>query len=270
MRTPVAMIALTNKEIDYAVATGTLLVSAVKGLPLKIVMYWLRAPLHVLNARPEIRSIQELRGKTVSIAGMTETTGVLLRAILASVKMDREKDVKIHLIPDSGNRFASLSADLIEGAILPPPFNLQAEAKGFRRLRAASELPEIIDGTFPLPPPTGLGLNVEKLQSNPRQVKRMIRAILKRQAFMRQHRAETIKIMSDWLKIDSSTATGSYDLYVNAMSPDGLVRAGVVESAVEQIRQESKIKEKVPAAKVADFSLVIEALAELGMAGSSR
>lgn len=270
MRTPVAMIALTNKEIDYAVATGTLLVSAVKGLPLKIVMYWLRAPLHVLNARPEIRSIQELRGKTVSIAGVTETTGVLLRAILASVKMDREKDVKILLIPDSGNRFASLSADLIEGAILPPPFNLQAEAKGFRRLRAASELPEIIDGTFPLAPPTGLGLNVEKLQSDPRQVKRMIRAILKSQAFMRQRRAETIKIMSDWLKIDSSTATGSYDLYVNAMSPDGLVRSGVVESAVEQIRQESKIKEKVPAAKVADFSLVIEALAELGMAGSSR
>jgi NitT/TauT family transport system substrate-binding protein len=270
MRTPVAMIALTNKEIDYAVATGSLLVSAVKGLPLKIVMYWLRAPLHVLNAKPEIRSIQELGGKTIGIAGVTETTGVLLQAILASVKMDREKDVKILLIPDSGNRFATLSQGLMEGAILPPPFNLQAEAKGFRRLKAAAELPEIIDGTFPLPPPTGLGLNVEKLQSNPRQVKQMIRAILKSQAFIRQNKAETIKIMSSWLKIDGSTASGSYDLYVDAMSLDGLVGAGVVESAVEETRQESKIKEKVPAAKVADFSLVMEALAELGVTRSSR
>lgn len=72
------------------------------------------------------------------------------------------------------------------------------------------------------------------------------------------------------MKIDGPTATGSYDLYVDTMSPDGLVRTGVVESAVEQTRQESKIKEKVPAAKVADFSLVMEALAELGMARSSR
>ena len=244
--------------------------SAVKGLPLKIAMYWLRAPLHVLNAKPEIRSIQELGGKTISIAGVTETTGVLLQAILASVKMDREKDVKILLIPDSGNRFATLSQGLVDGAILPPPFNLQAEAKGFRRLRAAAELPEIVDGTFPLAPPTGLGLHGDKLQSDPRQVKQMIRAILKSQAFIRQNRAETIKIISEWLKIDASTAAGSYDLYVDAMSPDGLVRAGVVEAAVEQTRQESKIKEKVPAAKVADFSLVMEALAELGMARSSR
>lgn len=270
MRTPVAMVALTNKEIDYAVTTGSLLVSAVKGLPLKIAMYWLRAPLHVLNAKPEIRSIQELGGKTISIAGVTETTGVLLQAILASVKMDRERDVKILLIPDSGNRFATLSQGLVDAAILPPPFNLQAEAKGFRRLKAAAELPEIIDGTFPLAPPTGLGLNADKLQSNPRQVKQMIRAILKSQAFIRQNRAETIKIISDWLKIDGAIAAGSYDLYVDAMSPDGLVRTGVVESAVEQTRQESKIKEKVPAAKVADFSLVMEALEELGMARSSR
>ena len=231
-------------------------------------MYTLRAPLHVLNVRPEIRSIQELKGKTVSIAGAGETTDVLLRAILANAKMDIEKEVL--QVADSGNRVASLSAGLMDGAILPPPFNLQAEAKGFRRLRSAAELPEIIDGTFPLAPPTGLGANVDKLQNNPRQIKGMIRALLKSQTFIRHNKVETVKIMSDWLKIDSSIASGSYDLYVNAMSQDGLVREKVVESAIEQIRQDAKIKEKVPATKVANFSIVREVLTNLGMTRSVR
>src|ERR1044071_503800 len=39
---PVAMIALMNKEIDYALSTGSVLATAVRGLPLKVVMYSLR------------------------------------------------------------------------------------------------------------------------------------------------------------------------------------------------------------------------------------
>ena len=53
MRVPVSMVALMTKDIDYATATGTLLVSAVKALPLRVAMYFLRAPLHVLNAKPK-------------------------------------------------------------------------------------------------------------------------------------------------------------------------------------------------------------------------
>jgi len=44
MRVPVSMVALMTKEIDYATPTGTLLVSAVKALPLRVAMYFLRAP----------------------------------------------------------------------------------------------------------------------------------------------------------------------------------------------------------------------------------
>jgi len=53
---PVAMIALLNKEIDYAASTGSVLASAVRGLPLRVIMYSLRTPFHALLVKPENQS----------------------------------------------------------------------------------------------------------------------------------------------------------------------------------------------------------------------
>lgn len=263
MRVPVSMVALTTKEIDYATAAGTLLVSAVRGLPLRVVMYFLRTPLHVLNAKPEIRTMAELKGKTVGIGGIGEATDPMLRGMLRRAKIDPEKEIKVLQVSGSGSRFAALTAGLMDAAVLPPPYNLQAEAQGYRRLMSVAEVPEILDGTVALPPPTGLGVNVEKLQNSPAQVKKIIRALLKSQNFIRSQKPETTKIISEWLKLDQSMAAGAYDMYVGAMSGDGLVKETALEAALKQVRQELKVKQSVSGSNVVDFSILKEALTEL-------
>ena len=190
MRVPISLVALMTKDIDYATPTGTLLVSAVKALPLRVVMYFLRAPLHVLNAKPEIRTVAELRGKTVGIGGIGEATEPMLKAMLRNAKLDSEKDIKVLQVSGSGSRFAGLTAGLMDAAVLPPPYNLQAEAQGYRRLTSVAAAPEVLDGTIALAPPTGLGVNLEKLHSSPAQVKKMIRAILKSHNFIRSQKSD--------------------------------------------------------------------------------
>src|SRR4029077_19117895 len=98
---PVAMIALLNKEIDYAASTGSVLASAVRGLPLKAVMYSLRSPLHALLVRPEIKALPELKGKVIGVA--TGTTEGILRAMMVHAGLT-DKDVKILLISESSSR----------------------------------------------------------------------------------------------------------------------------------------------------------------------
>ena len=264
MRVPVSMVALMTKDIDYATATGTLLVSAVKALPLRVAMYFLRAPLHVLNAKPEIRTVAELRGKTVGIGGIGEATEPMLKAMLRSAKLDSEKDIKVLQVSGSGSRFAGLTAGLMDAAVLPPPYNLQAEAQGYRRLASVAGAPEVLDGTVALAPPTGLGVNVDKLHNSPAQVKKMIRVFLKSHNFIRLQKSETTKILSEWLKLDPSMAAGAYDMYVGAMSEDGLVRETVVAAAVDQVLQESKLKQPIVNSNVIDFTLLKEALTEVG------
>ena len=62
--------------------------------------------------------------------------------------------------------------------------------------------------------------------------------------------------------MDSSIAAGSYDAYLSSMSPEGSVSEPFMEAVIEQQSQALKVTEKVPVAKVADFRIVREILAE--------
>jgi ABC-type nitrate/sulfonate/bicarbonate transport system substrate-binding protein len=257
---PVAMIALMNKEIDYAASTGSVLASAVRGLPLKVVMYSLRTPPHALVVKPEIKSLQELRGKVIGVA--PGTTEAILRAILVHAHLN-EKDAKILLISESSSRLNALSAGRMDGAILPPPFSVQAEKIGFRRLIAAGEVPEIVDARIAFAPPAGLGVHSEKLQSSLHQIRQMIRSTLQAHDFIRTRRSDTVKIISDWLKVDGSIAAGSYDAYISSMSPEGTVPESFMESVIEQQKQALKVTDKVLISRVVDFTIVRKTFAEL-------
>jgi ABC-type nitrate/sulfonate/bicarbonate transport system substrate-binding protein len=256
---PVAMIALLNKEIDYAASTGSVLASAVRGLPLKIVMYSLHTPPHALIVKPEIKTPPEIKEKIIGVA--TGTTEGILRAIMVHAKLT-EKDVKILLISESSSRLNALSLGRMNGAVLPPPFSVQAEKMGFRRLIGASEVPEIVDARIAFPPPAGLGVHSDKLQGQPQQIRQVVRATLRGHDFIRTRKNDTVKIISDWLKVDSAIAAGAYDAYVSSLSPEGWVPEPFLESVVEQQRQSLKVPEKVPIAKVADFRILKEILAE--------
>jgi ABC-type nitrate/sulfonate/bicarbonate transport system substrate-binding protein len=256
---PVAMIALLNREIDYAASTGSVLASAVRGLPLRVIMYSLRTPFHALLVKPEIKSLQEIRGKVIGVA--TRTTEGILRAMMVHAGLT-DKDVKILLISESSGRLNALSIGRIDGAILPPPFSVQAEKMGLNRLISAAEVPEIMSGRIAFPPPSGLGVNNDKLQSEPQQIRQLVRTILKAHDFIRNRKNDTVKIISDWLKVDSSIASGSYDAYLGPMSPEGLAPQPFMEAVIEQQVQALKVTEKVPLGKVADFRILREVLAE--------
>ena len=256
---PVAMIALLNKEIDYAASTGSVLASAVRGLPLKVVMYSLRTPPHALIVKPEIKTPPEIKEKIIGVA--TGTTEGILRAIMVHAKLT-EKDVKILLISESSSRLNALSLGRMDGAVLPPPFSVQAEKVGFRRLIGASEVPEIVDARIAFPPPAGLGVHSDKLQGQPQQIRQVVRATLRGHDFIRTRKNDTVKIISDWLKVDSAIAAGAYDAYVSSLSPEGWVPEPFLESVVEQQRQALKVPEKVLLAKIANFRILKEILAE--------
>ena len=248
--TNVTIAALTTKEVDYATASVAAMRSAISGLPVKTVMFVVRRPLHVLVARPDINSPQELRGKIVGIGAYNDLTDFVLRAVLARHNMHREKDVKNLVIPASGSRLTALLTGTIDGAILPPPFNVEAEKKGFKRLVSGAD---VYEGGI-----TGLSTHTDKLKDNPDQIKKMIRALLKSHSFLKDNKTESVKMISDWLKMDASVATVSYDMYLNALSEDGLVSDRALMLDIGRTREAMKIKDEVPLSRVADFSLVKE------------
>ena len=129
--TNIGIVAVTTKEIGYTTAVGAGLRSAVKGLPLKVVIYFNGRPLHVLVAKPELKSLVDLRRKVIGFAGYGDSTEFMLRAMLRQAGLELEKDVQAFQVSGSGQRLQALLTGKLDAAIVPPPFNFEAESKGF-------------------------------------------------------------------------------------------------------------------------------------------
>jgi hypothetical protein len=63
-------------------------------------------------------------------------------------------------------------------------------------------------------------------------------------------------MISDWLKMDISVASVSYDMYLSALSEDGLVSDRALMLDVARTREAMKIKDEVQLSRVADLSWV--------------
>lgn len=255
--TNVGIVAVTTKEIGYTTAVGAALRSSVKGLPIKVVTYFNGRPLHVLVAKRDLKTVNDLRGKVIGFAGYGDSTEFMLRAILQKSNMELEKDTQPFGVSGSGQRLGALLAGKLDAAVLPPPFNFEAESKGFVRLTAVADVFETSV--------SGLALHNDTLREKPAQVKKMLRALLKAQSFIRNNKNDSVRIIADWLKLDASIAQASYDIYVKGMSLNGIVPDRVLESDIERARKEQQVKEAVPVRNVVDFGLQREALNELGM-----
>jgi len=255
--TNVGIVAVTTKEIGYTTAVGAGLRSAVKGLPLKVIMYFNGRPLHVLVAKSEFKTLAELRKKVVGFAGYGDSTEFMLRAMLRQAGMELEKDVQAFQVSGSGQRLQALLSGRLDAAIVPPPFNFEAEGKGFVRLISAADVFETSV--------SGLALHVDTLKEKPIQVRKMLRALLKAQTFIRTNKTESVRVIADWLKLEPRIAQSSYEIYVKGMSVNGIVPERVLESDIERARNDQQVKEAVPMERVVDFAMLREVLQQLGM-----
>lgn len=257
MSAPASLAALSNGDIDYTLLTGSVIRAAIRGLPLRIVAGLMSGSAHVFLSRPEIKSIKELAGKRVGLAGFGDATHVLARMILAKQGVDPDKDVQfIGLGSDSG-RFNALQQNLADMVVTSPPWDFEGRKLGYNILARAYE-----HVNYPL---AGLGVNQKLLQQNRGQVKRVIKSLVRANRFMRDNREESVKILAAWGKGKLEHAYASYDSTVKVISPDGSLPDDGLRLLIDQAKRDVKVTRDVAISEVADFTLLRELQKELGL-----
>ena len=63
----VALAALVSGELDYWTVIGNSVAAAIQGVPLRVLACYVPGSPSALIARPEFKSVQELRGKAVGL-----------------------------------------------------------------------------------------------------------------------------------------------------------------------------------------------------------
>jgi NitT/TauT family transport system substrate-binding protein len=74
-----------------------------KGAPISIVRILVQTPPYELLAKPSIKSLKELKGKTISIGGAKDVTRIYLNRML---EPNGIKDSEVDLVFAGGDRFA--------------------------------------------------------------------------------------------------------------------------------------------------------------------
>jgi ABC-type nitrate/sulfonate/bicarbonate transport system substrate-binding protein len=112
LRSAVVLPALTSGEIDYHTVVSPAVNAALRGIPVRVVACFTPGFTTAIIARPDIKTIQDLKGKTIglnSIGGGLEST---VRLMLRHYGLDLDKDVKFLAMGGVETRFAALKQGL--------------------------------------------------------------------------------------------------------------------------------------------------------------
>ena len=118
--------------------------------------------------------------------------------------------------------------------------------------------------TFPF---TGIGSTSKKLREKPDEVKRMIKAGIRVNRYVRQNRDGAIQVMTEWGKTDREAAANTYDSTWRIFGEDGGMTENGLKVVIDQARQSMNIDRPVAISDVADFNFVRDAQRELGIKG---
>src|SRR5262245_9300078 len=133
--------ALIAGNIALGQMTGSLMAAPkLQGADLVMVASFLNNLLYRLVARPEIKSVADLKGKRVGVSRFGAGADRATRLLLARRGLNPEKDVVLIQIGSSPTRIAALSAASIDATIVDPPDHKKLQESGMRILANMEEL----------------------------------------------------------------------------------------------------------------------------------
>jgi NitT/TauT family transport system substrate-binding protein len=257
MNPNVSITALASGDIDYSQLFAAVVGGAIAGLPVKVVAGFLENWPLTLIARPELKSVKELRGKTLGVSSYGATPEVAARLIFRHFGIDPEKEIKVLALGSDAARITALKAKVVDVIVISPPADSQMEKLGYNVLARAHEF-------FNLPY-LGLGANTKTIKERADEVRRVIRATIKANRYIYDNRDGAAQLLVEWGKVERDFAYQSYDGMRNLFNLDGSVPEDGLRLVIEQAKKAAKITREVSSSEVADFTLLREAQREIGI-----
>ncbi|MBI2359523.1 MAG: ABC transporter substrate-binding protein [Deltaproteobacteria bacterium] len=248
--------AMASGDVDYSASAETAKRAAIQGMPLKVVAYMSSKLSVSLVGAAEIKSVRELKGRTIAVTSLGGSLDYLAREIVSRDGLNPDKEVRVVAL-NQNDAMLALDSGSIHAAMLVPPFDAIMSRKGFRRLVFAGDLMDYPQG--------GLATTDKKIKENPAEVKRMIRAIVKSLFYINGNRDPMIGYIGHRWKIDRELASSSYETMVRSFSPDGTASAQSIQNVIESTRARLKLQRAVPLSEVVNLSLLEQVHRDLGL-----
>ena len=257
MNPNVATMALVSGDVGYTTLIGSVIGANLKGAKLKMIACSQdRTPL-ALVGKPEFKSVKDLKGRTIGVGSYGSTPDIVARMIVKHFGIDPDTEVKVLALGSDGARLAALKEGVVDVIIVAPPVDFEGQKMGFNILSRAGDV-----FRFPY---NGLGTSVRKINENPDEVKRVLRALIKANGYIRRNKEGTVQVLVDWAKTKPEFATAAYDSSVGVFSSDGNIPEDGLRIVIDNFRKSMNITRQVSLNEVADTTPLREVQRELGL-----
>jgi NitT/TauT family transport system substrate-binding protein len=258
---PAGIAALVSGDVDYSGAGGSGLRAAVKGAPLKAIMYQTEKPTWYLVVSPGITQASDLKGKKIGVSLIGDSEDRFTTLFVERSGLSAKDVTKISLGTSPGDRILAIKSGGVSAVVLDLAATVMAEREGLRSLAYLGDM-------FPLPF-QGYVTTTQKISENSAQVKRWIRAMIRSLMFLRERPGEATEVALKRLRFRNITKpmlTEAIKSYVRAF-PQGVPGMpspeGVKNILEYEIRLPMKMDETIPADKFLDLRWVEEVKKEL-------
>jgi len=262
MAANLASTAVLSGDVDYNGAVTGTIGAAVRGQPMKVLLFTVAKPFLFLVSKKDIKDVKQLRGKKVAGSSPGGSATLIADKVLRHYGLEPGRDVS--LLPMGGSaagRFAVLEAGVVDASFLSVPENIFALEKGYNELVFAGDVIEF--------PQNGFGSSEKKIRENPDEVYRMVRATLRGLQFVwdkNNHEAVVNILMKQWRMTDQKLAAETFRHVTRVLTKDAYVKPESVQVLIDLARESAKVAKPVSVADVTDYSFLDKARKELGIA----
>ena len=252
--------AVMSGDLDYSAAVTGLIGGAVRGQPMKVLLFTVERPLLFLMSKKDIKDPKQLKGK--KIAGSSPGGSATLLGFRALRHFGLEPGRDVSVLPMGGSaasRFAVLESGVVDASLLSVPENIVALQKGYNELIFIGDIVQFAQN--------GFGTSEKKIRENPDEVYRMVRATLRGLQFVwdkNNHEMLTDIMMKQWKVTDRKMAGEMSKQVSRVLTKDANVSAESVQVLIDSQRENANVTRPVTVAEVVDYSFLEKARKELG------
>ncbi|HXF76606.1 MAG TPA: ABC transporter substrate-binding protein [Methylomirabilota bacterium] len=162
---------LLGKSLDIVNPGGEIIEAALNGEPVVYMAGILSRAVMSLYAKPEIRSLSDLKGKVLAVTLPGATTDFAARVLLQQAGLTPGKDVKIIYLKGMAEILAGISQGNADAGIFTSPTTLKARNAGLK------ELVDVTEKNIPMIH-AAFASTKDYLKTHPDQVRRFLQGYL--------------------------------------------------------------------------------------------
>ena len=241
--------AVVNGDVTFATPFTSTFRGILQGFPLKLLFIHIKKGPYFVMVRPEIKDVQQLKGKKLGVATIKGTDQLVAEEMLAA-KGFNPNQLQAVAIGDGPVRMQALVSGAVEAICVAPPHDFMLRKMGYTALVGPPEV-----GL----PSAGMLTSDRLIKENPQVVKRTLKALLRAHNYIIENRQETIQLSIKWLPQPVDIAEHSYDGELKSLNRDGTITDAEIEAIIERVGEKKRALDEVR-----DFSFARAALKELG------